>query len=221
MAKLIDIRQGLTFHVRSENSQFYKYLKRIFNYSHIPFWDNCCSVVGTDRQPVAVNPETGGLVTYNGTDWSSFDTTPATITTNTINEQTSDNGVTVDGALIKDGGISVNNMFAGFFPIGTANTAQSLSGAGAVNVTSYLTKVTTTGSAQALSMANGTQIGQMKRIWHVVDGGSAVLTTALSGATTITFTTANEFADLIWTGTNWCVLSLGNFTATGASPALT
>ena len=62
-------------------------------------------------------------------------------------------------------------------------STQSLSGAGAVNVTDMFTSLTTSGAAQALTLANGT-VGQLKIISHVVDAGSAVLTptTAQVGA---------------------------------------
>ncbi len=72
---------------------------------------------------------------------------------------------------------------------------QALSGAGAVNVTSFLTNYTSTGASQALTLANGVRVGQLKKIKHLVDGGSGVLTpTSLSGGTTITFTNIGEFA---------------------------
>lgn len=143
--------------------------------------------------------------------------TGTTVVTDTISEKTAATGVTVDGVKLKDGGVTANDMYAGFFP---TSAAQALSGAGAVNVSAYLTKFTSTGAAQALTITSGTQIGQMKRVWHVVDGGSGVLTGVYVGGTTITFTTANEFADIMWIGSSWAVLALGNFTAGGASPAL-
>lgn len=141
-----------------------------------------------------------------------------TLATDTITEATAAAGVTVDGVLLKDGGVTANSMFAGFYPVAAS---QALSGAGAVNVTSYLTKLTSTGVAEAITLANGTQIGQLKKIQHVVDGGSSVLTpVSLSGGTTITFTTAGEIAILLWNGTAWVALELNNTTAGGASPAL-
>jgi len=123
------------------------------------------------------------------------------------------------GVIINDAAITniAETMYAAFYP---TVASQALSGAGAVNVTAYLTKFTSTGAAQALTIASGTQPGQMKRVWHIVDGGSGVLTGVFVGGTTITFTTVNEFADLMWTGSSWAVLALGNFTAGGASPAL-
>lgn len=139
------------------------------------------------------------------------------LATGTISEQVADVGVTVDGALIKDGGISANSMFAAFYP---TTAAQALSGAGAVNVTSYLTKYTSTGGAEALTLAAGTQIGQMKKVWHVVDGGSGVLTATYVGGTTITFTAVGEYAILMWTGAAWAVLELGNSEAIATPPVL-
>jgi len=163
-------------------------------------YDTCCDKI------IVADTVTG--VTVTGT----------TVVTDTISEKTAATGVTVDGVKLKDGGVTANSMFASFYPTALA---QALSGAGAVNVTAYLTKITSTGVAQALTLANGTQIGQMKRVWHVVDGGSSVLTpVSITGGTTITFTTVNEFADLIWNGTTWNAIQLGNFTASGASPAL-
>lgn len=140
-----------------------------------------------------------------------------TLKTDAIVESTAATGVTVDGALIKDGGISANSMFAGFFP---TTAAQALSGPGACNVTAYLTKFTSTGVADALTLASGTQIGQRKKVSHVVDGGSGVLTAVFVGGTTITFTSVGEFADLIWTGSAWGVLELGNTATPGTPPVL-
>lgn len=98
---------------------------------------------------------------------------------------------------------------------------QALSGAGAVNVTSYLTNVTSTGAAQALTLANGVRVGQLKKIKHIVDGGSAVLTpVSLSGGTTITFTAVGEFALLQWNGTAWVMIDSGNDVGNAGIPAL-
>lgn len=85
-------------------------------------------------------------------------------------------------------------------------TNQALSGAGAVNVTDMLTSLTTTGAAQALTLANGT-VGQIKIISHVVDGGSAVLTpTTKIGFSTITFTAVGDGVTLIYTAAGWAIV---------------
>jgi hypothetical protein len=90
---------------------------------------------------------------------------------------------------------------------------QALSGAGAVNVTDMLTSLTSTGAAQALTLANGT-VGQIKIICHVVDGGSAVLTpTTKIGFSTITFTAVGDSAMLIYTAAGWDIVALNGAVA--------
>ncbi len=92
-------------------------------------------------------------------------------------------------------------------------TNQALSGAGAVNVTDMFTSLTTTGAAQALTLANGTT-GQIKIISHVVDGGSAVLTpTTKIGFTTITFTNVGDSATLIYTAAGWAIIGISGAVA--------
>ena len=90
---------------------------------------------------------------------------------------------------------------------------QALSGAGAVNVTTIATLFTSTGGAQALTLADGTLAGQIKFICHVVDGGSGVLTpTTPTGFSTITFTNVRDWAALIWTGAAWAALAYSGAT---------
>jgi len=88
-------------------------------------------------------------------------------------------------------------------------TPQALSGAGAVDVVTSATSFTSTGAAQALTLANGTN-GQIKTIAHVVDGGSGVLTpTTKSGYTTITFTNVGDSVTLqYFTTAGWCIVGI-------------
>jgi len=97
-----------------------------------------------------------------------------------------------------------NGTFSGYIVGGI----QSLSGAGAVNVTQAITEVTTTGVGDALTLADGVA-GQEKTIIHGVDGGSAVLTpTTKTGWSTATFTSAGESLTLVFLATRgWCVKS--------------
>jgi len=78
---------------------------------------------------------------------------------------------------------------------------QSLSGAGAVDLTNLVTELTTTG-ANALTLADGTTSGQIKIINMIVDGGDGTLTpvTFANGAT-ITFDAVGESATLVWNST--------------------
>ncbi|MFY7897154.1 MAG: hypothetical protein ACOVP8_13050, partial [Phycisphaerales bacterium] len=89
------------------------------------------------------------------------------------------------------------------------STPQALSGAGAVNVTTLITRYTSTGGAEALTLADGT-MGQIKTIIHEVDGGSGVLTpTTKTGFTTITFTNAGDACTLVFfTTRGWMIQSL-------------
>ncbi len=92
-------------------------------------------------------------------------------------------------------------------------TNQALSGAGAVNVTDMLTSLTSTGAAQALTLADGV-VGQIKIISHVVDGGSAVLTpTTKIGFPTIPVTAVGDSAMLIYTVSGWDIVALNGAVA--------
>ena len=107
------------------------------------------------------------------------------------------------------GAVTVGATFGNDVVLGT----QSLSGAGAVDVTNAFTQLTTTGSAQALTLANGT-VGEIKIISHVVDGGSAVLTpTTKIGFSTITFTAVGDSAMLVYTSAGWDIVALNGAVA--------
>lgn len=99
--------------------------------------------------------------------------------------------------------------WCGYMPNGAP---QALSGAGAMNLTTYRTNWTTTG-AQAGTLANATIVGHMKKIQFVVDGGDGTLTPAtfLEG-TTITFADVGDFVVLRWMGSvdGWSIVDIGN-----------
>ena len=85
---------------------------------------------------------------------------------------------------------------------------QSLSGAGAVDLTNLVTELTTTG-ANALTLADGTTSGQIKIINMIVDGGDGTLTpVTFANGTTITFDAVGESATLVWNSTvGWVATS--------------
>lgn len=126
----------------------------------------------------------------------------------------------VGQVIFKQGGkiaTSDGLTLAPFLPL---SSQQALSGAGALNVTSYCTKWTTT-AANAGTLADGTYVGQLKKIQLIVDGGDGTLTPAnLSGGTTITFADAGDFALLIWNGTDWVAIELGNDADGATAPVL-
>jgi len=88
-------------------------------------------------------------------------------------------------------------------------TPQALSGAGAISLTTGTTAFISTGAAQALTLADGTN-GQIKTIVHVADGGSGVLTpTTKSGYTTITFSNIGDSVTLqFFTTAGWCIVAI-------------
>ncbi len=91
--------------------------------------------------------------------------------------------------------------------VGIGSAPQALTGAGACNVTSLVTLFTSSGGAQALTLANGTQVGQLKIVHHTVDGGSGVLTPTTAGNfANFTLTAIHDACLLQWSGTAWNIL---------------
>jgi hypothetical protein len=90
-------------------------------------------------------------------------------------------------------------------------TVQSLSGAGAVNITDFSTAFTSTATGNALTLADGTA-GQLKMIVYVAEaagGDTGVLTpTNLGGFTTITFNAVGDSCLLQFIGTDWWAVSV-------------
>jgi len=85
---------------------------------------------------------------------------------------------------------------------------QALSGAGAVDIINLVTEITSTGT-NALTLADGTTVGQMKIITMVVDGGDATLTpTTFANGSTLTFGDVNDTVCLVWANTiGWVIVS--------------
>jgi hypothetical protein len=89
-------------------------------------------------------------------------------------------------------------------------TIQSLSGPGAVDITSLTTGFTSSGTGDALTLADGAA-GQIKTIVYVAQIAGAdtgILTPAnLGSGTTITFNDVGDSVQLQYIGTNWWVIS--------------
>jgi hypothetical protein len=90
-------------------------------------------------------------------------------------------------------------------------TIQSLSGPGAVNITTLTTAFTSTGAGNALTLADGTA-GQLKMIVYVAEaagGDTGVLTpTNLGAYTTITFNAVGDSCLLQFIGADWWAISV-------------
>lgn len=128
-------------------------------------------------------------------------------------------GVAVEGAQVAtftSTAMTVNGVtntagtqIAGFYPTAVQQNITASTG-GAINVTSFLTTINTDAGGDAYTLANGTLVGQRKRIRLVADGGGdgtvTPATALFGGATTITFNDAGDVVDLIWNGTAWAVI---------------
>jgi len=101
------------------------------------------------------------------------------------------------------GNLTVSGAFIG--------SRQAISGAGAINLTTLFTELTTTG-ADAYSLANGT-VGQVKIITMGVDGGNATITpTTFANGTSITMDAVHDSVTLIYGANGWVVLASQNIT---------
>ena len=88
-------------------------------------------------------------------------------------------------------------------------SVQTLSGAGAIDLVTGVTEVTTT-AADALTLANGT-VGQIKIIVMKVDGGDGTITpVTFAGGTTITMNDAGDSVMLTYATTIGWVLVANN-----------
>jgi hypothetical protein len=109
---------------------------------------------------------------------------------------------TGSGALVFATGPTFNNI---------NGSIQSLSGPGAVNLTTFTTAFTSTGTGDALTLADGAS-GQIKNIVYVAEAAGAdtgILTpTNLGNGTTITFNDVGDSCQLQFIGTDWWVVSL-------------
>jgi hypothetical protein len=126
--------------------------------------------------------------------------------------EVSDVGLTAAAAA----GVTCNGFFAGFVPNAALDTRTD---AGAVSVTSYMTYVVTT-TASAITLANGTAAGQLKKIMMSVDAGDATLTIATpfsAGTNQVVFSNIGDTVELIWTGSYWRILAAHNVAAGNTS----
>ena len=109
-----------------------------------------------------------------------------------------------DEFVFKDHAVTMTNKTMGAM----FGTVQALSGAGAVDTTSLITQVTTTGSNQALTLANGAN-GQLKIVTMVADGGDGILApTTFANGTNITFNDVGDSVLLVYNTTGgWAAVS--------------
>jgi len=97
--------------------------------------------------------------------------------------------------------------------IGGTQALVTSGGAGAVNLTTLTTEVETTGTLDALTLANGT-VGQPKIVAHTAGAFTCVLTpTTAVGFTSITFLASlGQTCTLEYTTAGWVILAVGGLT---------
>jgi hypothetical protein len=111
---------------------------------------------------------------------------------------------------------SITTTKAKFSPV---LVQQALSGAGAVNLTTYYTAITNTGS-DALTLADSTQVGHVKKVKMIVDPGTDSTLTFNTNAT-IVFADVGDYAVLVWNGSDWIPVELGNDADGATAPVYT
>ena len=91
-------------------------------------------------------------------------------------------------------------------------SVQNITGAGAISLTTGVTLITTTGSNQAFSLADGVE-GQIKIISMKVDGGDAIVTPDnLVGYTSVTLNNVKDNFTLLYQSNGWVITALQNAT---------
>ncbi len=146
--------------------------------------------------------------TFNGPvrSQNGFQTISVSSTTGAVTTTSTFGAATSVTTLETTGNVTVGGAVIG--------STQNLSGSGAVNLTTGTTKVTTTASAAALTLANGTD-GQIKMVVMVVDGGgdATITPTTATGYSTIVLNSAGDAVILqYFTTLGWMVIS--NYGAT-------
>jgi hypothetical protein len=140
------------------------------------------------------------------------------VSVDTINEKTSTHGVIVDGVTLKDSGITspqgliaTTGYIAGIIPFGQPDALTTSGTNQAVSITKYSTVLTSTGTADKISIvATGVINGQLKKLKYGAEGAGGdtiVLTPSVTtGFATCTFNAVNDYVVLMFNGTYWQVI---------------
>lgn len=192
--------------VRGQGRNFFGFRKMFRDYLtklHVTYFDTCCPALTGEIFPVRFNGDLGELERFDGEDWETV-----TFGNETFEELEADS-ITLGGeiAISAEGGIVSSNYLVGFYPQAPQDNIAAATG-GAIPVNNYFTTINTDAGGDAFTLADGTVVGQRKRIRLVVDGGGdGVVTPANFTDTTITFNDAGDDVELMWDGLQWFVLA--------------
>jgi hypothetical protein len=97
---------------------------------------------------------------------------------------------------------------------------QAINANGAISLTSFNTMITSVGTTgQAFTLADGSTVGQIKRIQLIVDGGDATVT--FNTNATVVFADVGDVVELIWNGVDWLPRALYNCADGATGPVYT
>jgi len=83
----------------------------------------------------------------------------------------------------------------------------ALSGPGAFNLTEYCEAWTSAGTGDALTLADSSKVGQLKKIIYIAEAaGADTGILSLTGYTSITFNAIGDYVLLRWNGTDWIAI---------------
>ena len=111
----------------------------------------------------------------------------------------------------KGSALTYAELDANFTHADLYKSVQNITGPGAIDLTSGVTFITTTGT-DAYTLADGVE-GQFKIIIMKVDGGNATITPDnLVGYTAIRFNNVHDNVQLLYASTGWNIIALQNAT---------
>lgn len=132
-----------------------------------------------------------------------------TLTVNSIELGVTAPGRVGTGTTLSNTGIasSTANLVVPFIPTAVQ---QAINANGAINLTSFYTAMTTVATTGVtFTLADATVTGHLKKIQMIVDGTADGVVT-FNGNATITFADVGDYAILMWNGSDWIPIELGN-----------
>lgn len=124
--------------------------------------------------------------------------------------------LSVAGGDVEGSGSTVST----FKPTGAIESLTTA--APAASLTSYLSILDAGANAVAATLANGSQAGHVKK-FKCIDVSNAVTVTLTGNPTAtdvITFTVVGDEAEVMWTGTQWNLISTDSVLGTNATPTI-
>ena len=94
--------------------------------------------------------------------------------------------------------------FSGLIAL-SLNSPQTIVGSGTINATTFLTSISNAAGTYALSITDGTYVGQLKLVLCTAAGGTTNISSGLKGCTAA-FTETGHSLLLVWYDNDWWVI---------------